>query len=176
MSVCILLQMVHVRIPNLIYPNHPCTHIVDQYEHFEANPALSSLFVHKLILNPWERCLNHAHPPLSCLLRQCCLLFSVDPISSLDISVLKNQIGPGMIWRGIPFHLSKGWVDATLCLCWPENIPQLAINIPILRNLTVVNQPWYVRESNWICPVRTKAKIQMWHSGRRSSCCSKVLR
>jgi hypothetical protein len=153
--------MLHVRIPNLIYPNHPCTHIVvDQYEHLEANPLLSSLFIHKMILDPWEQRLNHAHSPLSCPPRQCCLPFFC---SSNFLSWRVGAEEPSRSWNNLyRYSLFTCPKAKSMQHFAPVNRKTssnlLAINIPILRNLTVVNRPWYVKESNWNCPVRTKAK------------------
>ncbi len=129
-SVCILIQMLHVHIPNLIHSDHLCMHIVDQYKHLQINPPIFSLFVHKSILDPWERSLQHAHPPLSCLSCRCCL--PSFPCIHFALSTCWCQRTKDVLARFIqvfPLHVTKGWVYATPCPCQPKNIFQLLLYI-----------------------------------------------
>ncbi len=158
MCSCILPQMLHVRIPNLIYPNHPCTHIVDQYKHLQANPVLSSLFVHKLILDPRDRNLNHANPLLSCLLHQCCLPFSVSPFFSLYVLVPKNQTKDilGQFVQVFPIHVSRGRDNATLCPCQPEIILQVSYIFPNSATWLSWTSPGLLKNAIGIVPSKQK--------------------
>jgi hypothetical protein len=167
--------MLHVRIPNLIYPNYPYMHIVDQYEHLEANPPLSSLFVHKSILDPQEWHLNHAHSPLSCLSRWYCLPFFVDPISSCDVLVPKNQVGHGTICRGIPFSsVQSPSRHNTLPLSTRKHPPTCYkyshSQQPDCRELTRVRK---IKQLELSHP--DKSKIRTWRSGCATSRCRNVL-
>ncbi len=51
--VCISQEMFHIRVPNLIDPDHPCMHIIQQHQDLQVYPPLPSLLVHKPIFHLW---------------------------------------------------------------------------------------------------------------------------
>jgi hypothetical protein len=84
--------------------------------------------------------------------------FCIIPISSLYMSVPKNQRGPGTVCTGIPYSRFQRPSQCNTLLLSTKKILQLPMYTPKLCSLTVVNQPWNIKEYNWYCPIWTKAK------------------
>jgi hypothetical protein len=50
--ICISHQIFHVGVPNLIYIDHPRTHIIQQHQHLKVYLPLPSLLIYKPIFHP----------------------------------------------------------------------------------------------------------------------------
>ncbi len=151
--------MPHVSIVYMINSHHSCPHVVEHHKHFQHNPLLSSLFVHKPILHPWERSLHREHSSLCCLPCQCCLSFFLKVKLPLSLRCcFGTQMVLAQFIEVIPLHAPKCQVDAALPAYCTINILQFIIHLTKLHNLTVMSTSGDIKKCDWNCSIGVKAK------------------
>ncbi len=113
--------------------------IIQQYNHVQYNPMLTTLLIHELVFQSGKQRLNspHTHTPLSGLSHQCCLNVSLNLLSLL-FSTLCRQVKDILrrLYKERMIHFCKCWVNCTLSTRCLVNFIQLVIDFTLVCNLT----------------------------------------